>query len=214
MEAAVKYGNTKDPAKRAEKLAEIKAAYEKTLADEGATREAHKAEFIDRAALSALTCQIVAIGLKSEKGCKILAGDEVEIIKAFWKLYGNAVAGKRRMIGHNILGFDLPVLVRRSYILGIDVPPGLLVNGRFWSDTFCDTMQVWSCGNNQDRISLDTLSRVLGGQGKPDGEDACTGATFAKLWLSGDPEQKKKAEGYLIGDLDMTWHVAERLGVL
>ena len=213
MEAAVKYGNTKDPAKRAEKLAEIKAAYEKTLADEGATREAHKAEFIDRAALSALTCQIVAIGLKSEKGCKILAGDEVEIIKAFWKLYGNAVAQKRRMIGHNILGFDLPVLVRRSYILGIDVPPGLLVNGRFWSDTFCDTMQVWGCGS-RDFIGLDVLSRVLGGPGKPDGDGACTGATFAALYLSGDLEKKKQAEQYLLNDLAMPWHVAEKMGLL
>ena len=213
MEAAIKYGNTKDPAKRAEKLAETKSAYEKTLADEGAAREAHRAEFIDKAALSALTCQVVAIGLKSEKGCKILAGDEVEIIKAFWKLYGNAVAGKRRMIGHNIFGFDLPVLVRRSYILGIDVPPGLLINGRFWADVFTDTMAVWGCGS-REYVSLNDLSRVLGGPGKPTGEGACTGAGFAALYLSGDPEKKKQEEEYLMNDLAMPWHVAERMGLL
>ena len=172
------------------------------------------AEFQERAALSAVTGQVVAIGLRSCKGVKILVGDETEVIKAFWSLYGKATADKRRMVGHNIGGFDIPFLIRRSYILGIDVPAGILINGRFLNDTFTDTMSVWSCGNNQDRISLDTLSRALGGHGKPGGEDACTGATFAKLYLSGNPEDKAKATAYLESDLENTWTVAERMGLL
>ena len=169
------------------------------------------AEFKDRAALSAVTGQIVAIGLKSEKGTKILAGDESDIIKAFWSLYEKATAARRRMIGHNITGFDLPFLVRRSFILGITSPGGLLERGRYWSETFTDTMTVWGCGNSQDRISLHNLSTAMGGNGKP---DDCTGATFALLYRSGNPEDKAKAEKYLINDLDMTWTVAERMGLL
>jgi hypothetical protein len=150
---------------------------------------------------------------------KILAADtpdaEPDVLKAFWQLVVKATGEKRRMIGHNIQNFDIPFLCRRSWTLGVEVPIGQVFHGRYMGDTFLDTMTVWACGMGpQERISLDTLSRALGGPGKPDGEDACTGATFAKLWLSGDPEQKKKAEGYLIGDLDMTWHVAERMGVL
>ena len=168
-------------------------------------------EFVDRAALSATTGRIVAIGLKSCKGTKILAGDESDVLKAFWTLYEKATKDKRRMVGHNVFGFDCPFLVRRSYILGVTIPAGLLERGRYWSETFVDTMAVWSCGNSQDRISLDNLSRALGGNGKP---DDCTGATFAKLFLSGNPEDKAKATAYLENDLAMTWSVAERMGLL
>lgn len=171
-------------------------------------------DFKDHAALSAITGQVVAIGLQSAKGVKILAGDEADVIKAFWALVTKAMAGKRRMIGHNIHCFDLPFMVRRSWMLGIDTPENLRNSGRYWCDTFVDTMQVWGFGNNQERISLDKLSRALGGQGKPEGENACTGATFAKLWLSGDPELKKKAEAYLTNDLTMTWAVAGRMNLL
>lgn len=171
-------------------------------------------DFQDHAALSACTGQVVAIGLQSAKGVKILAGDEADVIKAFWALVNKAMSGKRRMIGHNIHGFDLPFMVRRSWMLGIDTPENLRNSGRYWSDTFTDTMQAWCFGSNQERISLDKLSRALGGHGKPEGEDACTGATFAKLFLSGDPELKKKAEAYLTNDLAMTWAVAERMGLL
>jgi hypothetical protein len=56
-----------------------------------------------------------------------------------------------------------------------------------------------------------TKYQALGGNGKP---DDCTGATFAKLYLSGDPEDKAKAEAYLRNDLEMTWNAAERMGLL
>jgi hypothetical protein len=171
------------------------------------------AEFQDRAALSAITGQVVAIGLRSCKGVKILAGDETEVIKAFWTLYGKATTDKRRMIGHSIFGFDLKFLIRRSHILNVAIPDGVR-KGRYFSDVFIDTMVEWGCGDSQDRISLDNLSRVLGGSGKPEGDDACTGAIFAKLFLSGSAEDRAKAEQYLQSDLENTWIVAERMNLL
>jgi hypothetical protein len=78
-------------------------------------------EQIEKAPLDADYGQIVAIGVKSDAGdtTALLArddSDERTIINLFWKYYANANGVS---CGYNIIGFDLPYLMRRSFALGI-----------------------------------------------------------------------------------------------
>lgn len=219
-EAMVRYGNTKDEAKRAEKRASVKAEHDALLAGHSAAVEAAKQEFISRAPLSATTGQIIAIGYASEKGMAVLghgqtAGgttvDERWLIRDFWARTEKAKTAKppRNIAGHNIFGFDLPFLVRRSWANGIPVPADLLANRRYFAPCFRDTMQEWSCGT-RDTISLDALARFFGVGHKPD--DGTTGADFARLYF-GTPEERSQAIDYLKNDLAMTLRVAEAMGI-
>jgi DNA polymerase III epsilon subunit-like protein len=41
------------------------------------------------------------------------------MLNTFWQLYGEHM---QRVCGYNIIGFDLPFLLRRSFALGITIP--------------------------------------------------------------------------------------------
>lgn len=76
-------------------------------------------EQIERAGLEADLCEIVAVGLQMEgEGATTVATradcDEAHLIHLVWSSIEN-----RSVIGFNTLGFDLPVLIRRSQLLGI-----------------------------------------------------------------------------------------------
>lgn len=174
-------------------------------------------DLLDRAALSALSGRVLAIGymnLATKKKAVDCVSDgssdqvsprsEVDLLNGFWK----KVADRREQIGFNIKGFDLPFLVRRSYILGVDVPADVF-NGRHFSDLFTDLLDRWRCGNNQEYVSLDSLCRACNCGAKPDDVD---GATFAAYFLQGG-EKRAQAIAYALNDLDMTAELAERMGV-
>lgn len=162
-----------------------------------------QSDFIERAALNPVTGQVLAIGLKSEKGTSILDSvNEEKMLIEFWARVRKWEAEGRSLVGHNCLSFDLPFLMRRSWILSIDFPAKLTI--------VKDTMKVWSCGAYGEWISLDNLSRALGLGAKTEG---VSGADFARLW-NGTPEEHEQAKAYLINDLDLTWKVANRLGVM
>ena len=69
-------------------------------------------------------------------------------------------------VGHNILGFDLPYLVRWSIQNGVKVPSECVpFNGRY-PRCFQDTMIIDGAGEWGYRVSLDSLSKRLGFEGK------------------------------------------------
>lgn len=216
--SSVKLGNLKDEAKIAEKIEAARqkheadvASYEKDCQEKQAE---HWESFVDRAALDAGTGQVLAIGYFSESPTirKICTNDnpaddqgEAALLVEFWKMVTEVVLSKgHRLVGHNIHGFDLPFLMRRSWLLGIQVPDGLLINGRYWNDLFLDTMKVWACGSFNGFTKLDVLASYLGIPGK-----SGNGADFARLFR----ENRKAAIDYLKTDLTLTHTVAERLGV-
>jgi len=218
-ESTVKLGVMKDPAKIAAKIESERVKHEKLARDYNRTtaeaKEKYEAEILEKAALSPLTGQVLAIGYKSEKGVAVkLAGtpeSESDLIAEFWLKYQSCNAPVRRMVGHNIFGFDLPFLVRRSWLLDVAVPPNVIDRDRFWNErVFVDTMKRWQCGiYGGEWVKLEMLSQATGGPGKPDG---ITGAMFAELF-SGDEGQRETAIDYLKNDLEMTWDVAVALGV-
>ena len=88
--------------------------------------ENKKQEQIEKAALDADFGTIVAIGMKinDEKVFSIIIEEndvdaEVDMIHAFWRLLA---IERGRCCGYNILNFDLPYLMRRSFDLGIKLP--------------------------------------------------------------------------------------------
>jgi len=212
-ESMVRYGQTKDPAKRKEKYDKVKADYDAKLAIEKVDHENKRLEWLGRAALSPVTGCVLAIGLRGENGTAIIGEDEdseSQILDAWWHHYKACASSSKRLIGFNIFGFDLPFLIRRSWFHGIPVPQSVLQKNRYWADVFVDLMAVWGCGVWNERVSLDTASRFFGIGGKP---DDVGGGDFARLWL-GTAEQHKQAAGYLRNDLKMTWKLGERMGVI
>ena len=78
------------------------------------------AEKIATASLEPDLCEVVAVGVDSGQGVEAMTRadlDETQILEWFW----DRVAGSR-FIGFNILKFDMPVLIRRSQLLGIPYP--------------------------------------------------------------------------------------------
>ncbi|WP_321377000.1 ribonuclease H-like domain-containing protein [Trichococcus shcherbakoviae] len=213
-DSMVKYGNAKDPAKRKEKYDQVKAAYEAELAKETQTLEAARLEWYGKAALSPMTGRVLAIGIGNDDAAGIIGTDgetEEEILAAFWEIYKKFhVENTGRLVGFNIKHFDVPFMVRRSWFHGIPVPESLIEKGRYLSPTFIDLMIEWGVGG-MEMVKLDTLAKFFGIGGKPEGVD---GGMFSTLWESGNEESRKQAVDYLLNDIDMTWRLAERMGVV
>jgi hypothetical protein len=218
--ASVKYGNTKDAAKRADKLAECQAAHAKAVAEYETNCQAEEAEYwrkaIERAALSPLTGRVLAIGVRNAtngNAAIVAEEDETATLAEFWSKYAKCRPNNRKLVGQNIFGFDLPFLIRRSWMLGMDVP-STVREGRYWDRIFIDTQEVWLCGQRwgECESGIDLIGKALGLGGKLD-EEGVSGATFAKLWR-GTPEDRRKAQAYLLRDLELTNQVAVRLGIV
>ncbi|MCP4540276.1 MAG: hypothetical protein GY832_24315 [Chloroflexi bacterium] len=222
--STVKYGQMKDKAKRADKL---KLCIEKHNKEQVAIQkavdggeEAWAAKAMEDAALHAETGRVVAIGCKQGGRETAIHGwtnphksvhGERTILRDFWEHVSYSLQRKHPIIGFNSDGFDWPFLVKRSQIMHVAVPLGVMT-GRYWNKLFVDLMPLWNCfDRSQTPISLNRLAGVLGVGGKP---DDCTGAQFAEMWLSGDKEKRAIARNYLANDLDMTWGVARRMGVV
>ena len=182
-----KSGNLKDPEKSKAKIDAARASYEST--------------FIDRAALSATTGRVLAIGYydsSDQNGfitcpSHITDRDESEaaVIAAFWQNCESSRRDKTKMIGLNIFDFDLPFLIRRSWILGVDVPDWVVVQGRYFDPLFVDLRKVWLLGQQPAncKSSFDELGRAFGSGGKD--VEGCTGADFHKTWWAGGEDREK-----------------------
>mgnify|MGYP000039955845 CR=1 FL=1 len=219
--SSVKLGNLKDQAKIAEKIEAARVAhveraanYNRDLAD---CEQSYWASVVQNAALCATTGRVVAIGYKSATKSTLLTVDEcseTQLVSHFWTQFSALRKAGRRMIGFYSNSFDVPFLARRAWMLGVPVPNEALTPTGWLDSTFVDLMARWQFGNKRDSIKLGEACRALGIGDKPQGEDAVTGATFYEHFRSGDAEKKAKALYYLANDLDMTWGMAERLGVL
>ena len=160
-------------------------------------------EWIDQAALSALTGRVLCIGIASSETSQYVLDDEREevTIGAFWNLFRQSAVV---WVGWNCKHFDLPFLVRRSWHLGVQVPPDLY-QGRYFSTKIIDLMELWGCGNHGDRLSLDTAAKFMG-VGAKNGD----GADFSNLWAT----DRQKAYEYLKNDLVLTYALAQKMGVI
>jgi hypothetical protein len=166
-----------------------------------------EATWYQSAALSAVTGRVLAIGiLDAYRGdlSYFATGHEASDLQAFWAFVAPGGYLAADLIGFNSNRFDLPFLIRRSWRLGIAVPPQFLA-GRYLPNECVDVMDTWRCGVRDDSISLDTLARFLG-VGRKSGD----GADFAALWSM----DRQAALAYLGNDLCLTLRCALALGLV
>jgi DNA polymerase elongation subunit (family B) len=178
-------GNFKDPEKIAAVIAE------------------KRAEWMDKAALSPLTGRVLAIGLGDGDGDPLLihGEDEVELLNEFLEYTGRIENSP--LVGWNIIGFDIPFLMRRMWHHKIKVP-------KFWTakpgwgkaPLVIDLMREWNCGDYKaPYLKLDLAAKFLGIPGK-------TGAhakDFGKLYK----ENQAEALAYLSRDVEIVSRIRE-----
>ena len=211
----VKFGNTKDPEKRAALVAAKQAEH-----DDAAV--AHMAKAKDRAALNPLTAQVLVIGIYDRTDllneCSYIEGDEAMVLTQFWEMWYNADLSTEKFCfwsgSSNSENFDPDMLIRRSWILGVKVPPQV-INGRYLGSRWEDAAQRYMFGRFNEYCGLSRAAEELGlfdagAEIFPKSkEDTVTGANFWQWYegkMTGDaakacPDQKTLAMSYLTNDL-------------
>jgi hypothetical protein len=188
----VALGNTKDPAKIEAKVAEAVKAWE-----EG-----------DKCALDAKTGEVLLIGYaKDDQPVEFLEGAESRILADFWRLCDPSIGEVVTMVGHNVLSFDLPFIIRRSWVNGIAVSPRISSDIQTYRPaSVVDTMREWGLG---DRHCMTKLDHLIGVFGLPKYTGPVTGARFSE-WFEKDQEAAKE---YCRCDVEATRRVAKAMGL-
>jgi len=215
--ANVKLGAMVDEAKIKAKIEKAEATFDaKLITDEEDFYQDLKDEeekfwkgLIDKAALNAMTAEIIAIGFITPDGDKdMYTGAEKDLIKQMWGRYNaikQANVDRTMLVGWNIFGFDLPMLVTRSRILNIPVPP-FKVNTRFYDPLFHDLQPNWCDYVYGKYCKLSTAAKACGIAA--DRSNDCGGEFF---WKVLEEEGAEKALPHLSNDLDETMGMAQRL---
>ena len=172
-------------------------------------------DFMEKAALSPVTGRVLVIGMLHKGQPLFIDGpDEAKNLQEFWVVVEDFLSKKTPLIGHNSNSFDLPFLVRRSWLLGVPVPREVR-QGRYWNPLFRDTMEQWSFGA-REYAKLDVLGQYFSVGQKTEG---VAGKDFHKLWFGtmdvhkwGTPEeQRAKALEYSGQDVKLTAAIAAKM---
>lgn len=168
-------GNLKDPAK-------IAAAIEEK-----------KQEQIDRAALDPDYGKLLSIGYAYHEDDDVIVkiADEVTLLECFWEAF---VACNGRAVGYNIIGFDLPYLMRRSLAMKVNVPivPFL---AKYRTEPVTDLMGILY---NWDRAkSLKLVAKLYGLEVLAEGVDGSQVSTLKPDQLA----LYQKSDVYLVQQL-------------
>ena len=191
----MKFGNTKDPDKKQAKYAEAISEWKQG----------------DSAALSALTGRVAMIGYKADDYVALVAKDAIQeshILKQAWsEIHDYYHSSGARIAGHNIKKFDLPFMVRRSFILGLSVPPWIINElMKYSSDVIIDTMLFWQLGDRQEMVKLSHLCGAFDINVK---ESPVTGKDFYK-WFEKDVDECIK---YNQQDVEAVAELCGKLGL-
>lgn len=164
----------------------------------------HLSNLVEKAPLNAEYGVVLAIGIKSGGEEIVLWGDEKKILSDFWSRVAHDYQENQTMwVGFNSQNFDLPFLLRRSFIVGAKVPSECVPVSRFWDGNFWkDLFEIWKAGNFKDSISLDRFCRACGLKGKNG-----SGKYFQQLFK----EDREKALEYCLNDIRITYQLAERI---
>lgn len=162
-------------------------------------------EALIKTALDTSLAEIFCIGVAVGDGCPwTMADREEHILLDFFHLYEDL--NSPRLVGHNILGYDLPLIYHRAIINNVPIPPKFpRPNTKPWEVEADDTMVMWS--GMRDRISLDRLSKLFGF----DGKDGITGADVYPMYLEGKHDEILK---YCEDDIKLTRQVYKRISGL
>jgi hypothetical protein len=203
-------GNLTDPAKKADSQAKRRQAALDAHAEAVTAAQRAHAEKLSRCALDWNLNRIVAIGLQTigDGGPQVvLCKDENEERVALSTFWYQTV--RRRFVGFNARGFDLPTLVQRSRYLGVEM--GRDVNlARFGRGDVIDVRELLTFDDARYEAimtrSLDAFCRRFG----IDVPDPFNGAQVAALVESGNWDG---VAAHCTADVIKTTKLASRIGV-
>ena len=220
-ESAVKYGNTKDPLKRAELLASKRQEHE-----DG--RAGYWANARDRAALDPFTGAVVCIGIGGIDRVDVIhEQSEAETIAVLWQFMNTPEFSTSKWVfwsgsGNASSNFDIDFLVTRSRILRVPIPARVR-SGRFYAERIVDLAAEFLLHQRERFCSLTKAADLLGLYElhlditpKRD-DDSVTGANFHEWWdgkavTDVAPEmQRKFAAKYLRNDVRTLSHLAHHI---
>lgn len=170
--------------------------------------KAYCAEEFDKrvasAALEADLCEIVATGwMHDGDTCAVVSTredmNEVDLLRELWHHIGTSA-----IIGYNALGYDLPVLIRRSQLLGVMYPT---LNLDRYRTPHIDLMQRLTFNGLLTYRSLAFYCRRF----NVPCEDTTKGSDVAQLVAAGD---WAAVAGHCRSDVEKTAALARRLGWL
>jgi hypothetical protein len=161
-------------------------------------------ELVDKAALDPDLCRIVAAGFLTEDGGPQIwtatdAVGEAAVLTEIWRAIGD-----RLIVGFNVCGFDVPVLLRRSLYLRV-VSPRIAVD-RFKHPRILDLMQELSFNGLLKYHGLDFYCQRFALQVP---EDEVSGADIPGLVAA---NQWAKVHQHVESDVAKTAALAERMG--
>ncbi|MDI6839586.1 MAG: ribonuclease H-like domain-containing protein [bacterium] len=131
----------------------------------------------------------------------VIKGDERDILQKFWEVAKNA----DKLIGHNILDFDLKFIWKRSIIHKIK--PSIDISfARYRSDFVYDTMQEWEKWHGY--IKLDQLARILGLQSS---KSVLNGSKVYDYYKAG---KLQAIYDYCIADVELVRKVYKRMNFI
>ncbi len=152
---------------------------------------------------------MVLIGAGDDAGIQSLtAGTEKELIGDFLSVVAAALGDGVAVGGHNVKGFDLPMLVNRARVHGLKIPGNILSywKGRpQWADNIFDTLEILSFGKSFDGNGVDDVARVFGLPPK-----LGHGGDFPLLWRA----DRDGAIAYNRRDVEIEIEIARICGVI
>lgn len=165
-----------------------------------------KISWREHAALDPLTGEVLCVGIGSGlSSFRLIEGKETELLQSFWQWLQQELEGENDCIGFNTWGFDLPFMIRRSWILNVRVP-AVIRRGRYWNDHLIDIMDMWTLGNREQRISLDNMAKAFGV-----GAKTGNGKDFAAMYRSPMPEKREEAIDYVKNDISLLRKCADQM---
>jgi len=215
--STVKTGNLKAQDKIDDKIQAAREAHETKAAEAFQKWEGEKMAYeeglITKSPLEPLHGVVLAIGILKDDGEFEIIGEDGEpeevILASFWGWVVEMIYQGNPFVGWNSRDFDMPFLVQRSWILGVDVPDGILDDSRnYLHGLHVDLMRKWTCGKYSSFASLDTVAKAFGFKGKE--KEEVTGENFHHHWNQGG-ESREMAIRYLKADLVATRQLAERI---
>lgn len=186
-EPEVKYGNTKDEAKR-----QIK--YE----------EAVRAQ-IDKMALNPLYGKVACVGYKLDGIVgSVVSENEVDLLEFYFNELFEGIARMPKIVTWNGMGFDVPFLYKRALVNGV-VPRSSMSHymKRYSNDFHCDLMQVWCNWYGYEKLT--NVASVLLDESKEDFD-----ITTIKDLVKTD-EGKQKIANYCEKDVSITAGLFEKM---
>jgi hypothetical protein len=131
--------------------------------------------------------------------------DEKKSLPAFLEFMKDFDCDTDEIVGHNLLGFDLPFIFQRCLVNGLVARPFVDLN-EFRVRGVYDTMRQWWLGDRRSRVSLDDIAWALGIESSKTA--TAEGSKVFELYQAGKLAEIRE---YNLNDVRVTRKVYERM---